>query len=73
MTVKYAVQVLSSTMATVITHHGPPEASETAKFCKMMDSFFVCMNVRSYDEYCIVRARMKCAPRNGLQKVCTAF
>ena len=51
MTAKYAVQVLSSTLATVITHHGPPDASETAKFCKMMDSFFDCMNARSYDEY----------------------
>ena len=39
MTVKFAVQVLSTTMSTVLNLHGPPDASETARFCKMMDTF----------------------------------
>ena len=50
MTVRYAVQVLSSTMSTVLSHDGPPDASETVKFCKMLDSFFDCLNVRSYND-----------------------
>ena len=57
MTVKYAVQVLGSTMSTVLSHHGPPDASETAKFFKMLDSFFDCLNVRSYIEH-----NSKCKP-----------
>ena len=51
MTVRYAVQILSKTVSTVLTHHGPPDASETARFCEMLDSFFDCLNVRSYDEH----------------------
>ena len=51
MTVKFAVQVLSNTMSTVLNLHGPPDASETAKFCKMLDAFFDCLNVRSYEEH----------------------
>ena len=38
-------------MSTVLSHHGPPDASETAKFFKMLDSFFDCLNVRSYNEH----------------------
>ena len=38
MKVKLAVQVLSCTVANILLKFGPPEASETAKFCLLMDS-----------------------------------
>ncbi len=51
MRVNLAVQVLSSKVSSVITKFGPPEAAETAKYCKMMDKFFDCLNVRSPNEF----------------------
>ena len=51
MRVNLAAQVLSSTMSAVLENFGPPDAIETAKFCKMMDTFFDCLNVRSLEEY----------------------
>lgn len=50
MTVRYAAQVLSNTMATVLKQFGQPDVQETAKFCDMMDGFFDCLNVRSPNE-----------------------
>ena len=50
MTVKFAVQVLSKTVATVLRMTGKESIMETAKFCEMMDSFFDCLNVRSIEE-----------------------
>ena len=38
MKVKLAVQVLSCTVANILLKFGPPEASDTAKFCLLMDS-----------------------------------
>ena len=40
MRVRLAAQVLSSTVGNVLKSFGPPDASETAKFCLMLDSFF---------------------------------
>ena len=51
MKVSYAVQVLSNTVSEALHHHYPSgEADETAKFCKMMNGFFDCANVRSTTE-----------------------
>ena len=52
MKVSFAVQVLSNTVAQALQrHYSSGEASETAKFCKMMNNFFDCMNVRSTSEH----------------------
>ena len=51
MRVNLATQVLSSTMSSVLTQFGPPEASATAEYCKMIGQFFDCLNVRSFDEH----------------------
>lgn len=51
MTVKYAVQVLSTSMSKAIESFGPKEASETSKYCLYMDMFFDCLNVPSIDEH----------------------
>ena len=50
MWVNLAAQVLSSSLAAVLQAYGPPESEGTAKFCKMMDSFFDCANVKSIKE-----------------------
>ena len=46
MTVSYATQILSSSMANVIQNYYP-EFQETATYCQLMDSFFDCCNVRN--------------------------
>ena len=51
MRVNLAAQVLSATVAAVLQSFGPPEAAATAKFCKMVDGFFDCLNVRSTKEH----------------------
>ena len=51
MRVNLAAQVLSATVAAVLESFGPAEASATAKFCSMVDSFFDCLNVRSKTEH----------------------
>ena len=51
MRVNLAAQVLSSTMSAMLENFGPLNAIETAKFCKMMNIFFHCLNVRSLEEY----------------------
>ena len=38
-------------MSSVLTQFGPPEASATAEYCKMIDQFFDCLNARSLDEH----------------------
>lgn len=47
MNVRLAAQVLSKT----IMKYGPKEASETAKFCNLIDSFFDILNVRNNTEF----------------------
>ena len=44
--VNLAAQVLSSCMVCVLKEFGPVEAVGTAEFCKKMDNFFDCFNVR---------------------------
>jgi len=51
MNVRLAVQVLSSTVANILSEYGPPEAKETARFCLMMDSFFDIVNIRNTTEH----------------------
>jgi len=51
MNVRLAVQILSSSVAKVLSEYGAPESTETARFCLMMDSFFDIVNIRSKDEY----------------------
>ena len=50
MTVRYASQVLSKTVAVAMRRFGGEDVTETAKFCEMMDSFFDCFNTRHLDE-----------------------
>lgn len=50
MRVYLAAQVLSSTMSTVLSHFNNAECSETAKYCKLVDSFLDCFNVRNPTE-----------------------
>ena len=51
MRVDLAAQILSATMSTVLEQFGPQEASQTASFCRMMDHFFDCLNVRNLEEH----------------------
>ena len=39
MNVRLTAQVLSSTVSKVLLAYGPPEATETAHFCSVMDCF----------------------------------
>ncbi|XP_044170181.1 uncharacterized protein LOC122954236 [Acropora millepora] len=45
MRVNLAAQVLSSSVSAVLTAFGTPDTTATAKLCKMVDSFFDCLNV----------------------------
>ena len=45
--VSFAVQVLSSTFANVLKNYYDKETNGTAKFCKYIDKFFDCLNVRN--------------------------
>jgi len=51
MTVRYAAQVLSSSVGKVLLEFGEKESHETAKFCLLVDQFFDCGNVRNTQEY----------------------
>ena len=42
---------MSSTVGNVLKSFGPPEATETANFCLLMDKFFDCFNVRNCREF----------------------
>ena len=55
MNVKLAVQILSSLVGNIFKEFCPPEASRTAEFCTLMDTFFDCLNVRNKEEYKIER------------------
>jgi len=46
MTVSYATQILSSSMANVMNHYYP-EFKDTATYCQLTDGFFDCCNVRN--------------------------
>ena len=55
MRVRLAAQVLSETVASVLSEYGCPESLETAKFCLMMDKFFDCLNVRDLESHKVKR------------------
>ena len=65
MRVNLAAQVLSTTVANVLLHYGGDNSSATANYCKMVDGFFDCKNVRSGDEY-IRKRKPKLAPYTNL-------
>ena len=39
----------------ILKEFGPPEASGTAEFCILMDTFFYCLDVQNKEEYKIKR------------------
>ena len=51
MKMKLAMQVLSQSVANALEESGDNDVLETAKFCRMMNSFFDCTNVRSRTEH----------------------
>ena len=51
MTVSLAAQVLSNRMTVALREFGSPDTAGTASFCEMVDSFFDCLNVRSFNEH----------------------
>ena len=51
MKVKLATQVLSKSVAIALEESGDEEVLGTAKFCRMMNDYFDCTNVRSTTEY----------------------
>ena len=61
MSVDLAAQILSSTMTSVLNHHGGNELSHTSKYCDIIDQFFDCMNVRIVSEH-IRKRKKKVAP-----------
>ncbi|XP_065673608.1 uncharacterized protein LOC136090694 [Hydra vulgaris] len=50
MSVRYATQVLSASVANVLYKYYPPETHVTAELCSIMDRFFDCLNVRNQNE-----------------------
>ena len=50
MNVRLAAQVLSESVFKALTTCGPPEAIGTAVFCRMLDHFFDCLNVKNTAE-----------------------
>ena len=51
MKVKLVTQVLSQSVALTLQESGNNEVSGTAEFCRMMNDFFDCTNVRSLHEH----------------------
>ena len=58
MRVDLAAQILSSTVANVLSEYGDSFCSATAKYCLMMNNFFDCFNVRSSNEHLYQRNSM---------------
>ena len=48
---KLATQVLSRSVAVALEESGEEDVSGTAQFCRMMNDFFDCTNVRSLTEH----------------------
>ena len=72
MRVNVATQVLSSTMSSMLTQLGPAEASATAEYCKMIDQFFDCLNVRSLEEH-LRKRKPLLAPFTSIEGNCFQF
>ena len=47
MNVRSAAQVLRESVYQALHMHGPPEAAATSTYCRMLDQFFDCLNVRN--------------------------
>jgi len=43
--------VLSKSVADGLSYYGDPETKATEKFCRVMDRFFDCLNVRCMDAW----------------------
>ena len=50
MSVRYATQILSNSVANVLYEYYPKETHATAELCSFMDSFFDCLNVMNQME-----------------------
>ena len=50
MNVRLAAQVLSESAYQAFHTDGPPEAVATATYCRLIDQFFDCLNVRNTKE-----------------------
>ena len=48
---RFATQVLSSSVSKVLSEYGPPEVAPTTAFCSLMDNLFVIVNVRNTTEH----------------------
>ena len=51
MNVRLAAQVLSCTVSNVLAEYGPGDASETAYYCGLIDSFFDILNIKNCQEH----------------------
>eukprot|EP00112_Aurelia_sp_Birch-Aquarium-sp1_P000666 Seg1064.2 transcript_id=Seg1064.2/GoldUCD/mRNA.D3Y31 product="Transposable element P transposase" protein_id=Seg1064.2/GoldUCD/D3Y31 len=65
MKVRLAVQVLSSSVASILRKFSPEDCSETANLCSQMDTFFDCFNVRSLTE-CTRKRKSMLAPYRSI-------
>ena len=59
MKVKLATQVLSRSVAIALEESGKEDVTGTAQFCRMMNDFFDCTNVRSLTEHVRKRNHFK--------------
>lgn len=53
--------MLSNTVSEALTYEGKEETKETARFCKIFNKFFDCLNVRSLDE-CVLKRKPDMRP-----------
>ncbi|XP_057299290.1 uncharacterized protein LOC130629929 [Hydractinia symbiolongicarpus] len=65
MNVRLAAQVLSESVFQALQTYGPPDAIGTATYCRMLDKFFDCMNVRNSVE-CVRKQRPFLKPYENL-------
>ena len=55
MSVRLAAQVLSESVHQALHMYGPHEAAGTSIYCRMLEQFFDCLNVRNTKEAAIKR------------------
>ena len=55
MNVRLAAQILSESVYQALHMYGPPEAAATSIYCRMLDQFVDCLNVRNTKEAAIKR------------------
>lgn len=65
MNVRLAAQVLSESVFQALQTYGPPDAIGTATYCRMLDKFFDCMNVRNSVE-CVRKQKPFLKPYENL-------